>query len=271
MSPMILLTSKTLFQRTIYIHRAQVTGEKKSLKLSQNNGSNTRARYFFSAKNTNIETKIKEKPTNIVWVVLVSHSIFFVRGIEISRLSIRKNIDYLDREYLCHKKRMYNRTEIFLNLYYMYSLNRAQLIGNITADPEIRALPSGQKVANFSIATNRRYTDNAWVHQDIPEYHTISCFGKLADIAEMYVKKWQKVYLEGRIQTRSWEDQSGQKKYKTEIVGEQLIMLTPKNSEWFGHSRDHEKWDNLEHPEPPSIHSTIPPQEEKISIEDVPF
>lgn len=56
---------------------------------------------------------------------------------------------------------MYNRTEIFLNLYYMYSLNRAQLIGNITADPEIRALPSGQKVANFSIATNRRYTDNA--------------------------------------------------------------------------------------------------------------
>ena len=94
----------------------------------------------------------------------------------------------------------------------MYSLNRAQLIGNVTADPEVRALPSGQRVANFSIATNRRYTDSAGVQQDVPEYHNIALFGKLAE-----------------IQTRSWEDQSGQKKYKTEIVGEQMIMLTPKS------------------------------------------
>ena len=149
----------------------------------------------------------------------------------------------------------------------MYSLNRAQLIGNVTADPEVRALPSGQRVANFSIATNRRYTDSAGVQQDVPEYHNIALFGKLAEIAEQYLKKGNKVYLEGRIQTRSWEDQSGQKKYKTEIVGEQMIMLTPKWTAEAGFSgRSHE-----ESTETPPVHTTVPPQEERVSIEDVPF
>ena len=150
----------------------------------------------------------------------------------------------------------------------MYSLNRAQLIGNVTADPEVRALPSGQRVANFSIATNRRYTDSAGVQQDVPEYHNIALFGKLAEIAEQYLKKWNKVYLEGRIQTRSWEDQSGQKKYKTEIVGEQMIMLTPKGTTEGNHS--HSKNTEESH-DIPAVHTTIPPQEERVSIEDVPF
>lgn len=150
----------------------------------------------------------------------------------------------------------------------MYSLNRAQLIGNATADPEVRALPSGQRVANFSIATNRRYTDSAGVQQDVPEYHNIALFGKLAEIAEQYVRKGNKIYLEWRIQTRSWEDQSGQKKYKTEIVGEQMIMLTPKNStEHTGHfSKGPEESHEI-----PAVHTTMPPQEERVSIEDVPF
>lgn len=150
----------------------------------------------------------------------------------------------------------------------MYSLNRAQLIGNVTADPEVRALPSGQRVANFSIATNRRYTDSAGVQQDVPEYHNIAIFGKLAEIAEQYVKKGNKLYLEGRIQTRSWEDQSGQKKYKTEIVGEQMIMLTPKGGvegSYSSHKNQEESH------EAPPVHTTIPPQEERVSIEDVPF
>lgn len=150
----------------------------------------------------------------------------------------------------------------------MYSLNRAQLIGNVTADPEVRALPSGQRVANFSIATNRRYTDSAWVQQDVPEYHNISLFGKLVEIAEQYLRKGNKIYLEGRIQTRSWEDQSGQKKYKTEIVGEQMIMLTPKGGHEGGEhfSKNSEESDMI-----PPVHTTIPPQEERVSIEDVPF
>lgn len=149
----------------------------------------------------------------------------------------------------------------------MYSLNRAQLIGNVTADPEVRALPSGQRVANFSIATNRRYTDSAGVQQDVPEYHNIALFGKLAEIAEQYVKKGNKLYMEGRIQTRSWEDQSGQKKYKTEIVGEQMIMLTPKSG---GEGGGHFPKNNEESHDAP-VHTTIPPQEERVSIEDVPF
>lgn len=149
----------------------------------------------------------------------------------------------------------------------MYSLNRAQLIGNVTADPEVRALPSGQRVANFSIATNRRYTDSAGVQQDVPEYHNIALFGKLAEIAEQYVKKGNKLYMEGRIQTRSWEDQSGQKKYKTEIVGEQMIMLTPKSG---GETGGHFPKNNEESHDAP-VHTTIPPQEERVSIEDVPF
>ncbi len=148
----------------------------------------------------------------------------------------------------------------------MYSLNKAQIIGNVTADPEIRVTPNGQHVANFSVATNRRYTDKAGVQQDVPEYHNMVLWWKLAEIAEKYIKKGNKVYVEGRIETRSWEDQTGQKRYKTEIVGDQLIILTPK---WAneGYSPRQEE----DHGETPAVHSTIPPQEERVSIEDVPF
>lgn len=152
----------------------------------------------------------------------------------------------------------------------MYSLNRAQLIGNVTGDPEVRALPNGQRVANFSIATNRRYTDSAGVQQDVPEYHNVVMFGKLAEISEQYVHKWNKLYVEGRIQTRSWEDQSGQKKYKTEIVAEDMIMLTPKGSSGEGfHAATGNSAPSNEENVP--VHTTIPPQEERVSIEDVPF
>jgi single stranded DNA-binding protein len=106
------------------------------------------------------------------------------------------------------------------------------------------------------------------VQQDVPEYHNISLFGKLAEIAEQYLRKGNKVYLEGRIQTRSWEDQSGQKKYKTEIVGEQMIMLTPK---WGHEGGDHFSKSSEESDTIPPVHTTIPPQEERVSIEDVPF
>lgn len=133
-------------------------------------------------------------------------------------------------------------------------------------------MPSGQRVANFSVATNRRYTDSAGVQQDVPEYHNIALFGKLAEIAEQYLKKGNKVYIEGRIQTRSWEDQSGQKKYKTEIVGEQMIMLTPKGgSEGGYHPQSHGDHSQADESSSPAVKTTIPPQEERVSIEDVPF
>lgn len=107
----------------------------------------------------------------------------------------------------------------------MNSLNKVQLIGNVTAQPEIKETPSGQKVATFSLATNRSWKDATGAKQDQAEYHNIVVWGKLAEITEQYVTKGKKLYLEGRIQTRSWETDSG-KRYKTEIVGESLLMLS---------------------------------------------
>ena len=107
----------------------------------------------------------------------------------------------------------------------MNSLNKVQLIGNVTATPEVKETPSGQKVASFSLATNRTYKDASGEKQDQAEYHNIVVWGKLADITEQYITKGKKLYIEGRIQTRSWDSDSG-KRYKTEIVGESLLMLS---------------------------------------------
>lgn len=107
----------------------------------------------------------------------------------------------------------------------MNSLNRVSLIGNVTATPEIKETPSGQKVASFSLATNRTYKDASGEKQDQAEYHNIVVWGKLADITEQYVTKGKKLYIEGRIQTRSWDSDNG-KRYKTEIVVESLLMLS---------------------------------------------
>lgn len=107
----------------------------------------------------------------------------------------------------------------------MSTLNKVQLIGNMTAAAEIRETQSGQKVANFSIATNRTWKDAAGVKQTQSEFHNIVAWTNLADVIEKYTSKGKKIYIEGRLQTRSWEDQSGAKKYRTEIVAENVILL----------------------------------------------
>lgn len=112
----------------------------------------------------------------------------------------------------------------------MYSLNRASILGNTTRDPELRTTPNGQNVCSLSVATNYSYTDKAGTRQDKTEYHNIVLWGKLADIANQYTRKGSKVYIEGRIQTRDWEDQQGQKKYRTEIVAENIILLDRKGA-----------------------------------------
>ncbi len=96
-------------------------------------------------------------------------------------------------------------------------LNKALLYGNLTRDPEVRALPSGQQVATFSIATNRTFKNKEGQQQDQTEYHNIVAFGRTAEVIGQYLKKGRPVYLEGRIQTRSWEAE-GKKNYRTEIV-----------------------------------------------------
>jgi len=101
-------------------------------------------------------------------------------------------------------------------------INKAIIVGNVTRDPELKSLPSGVKVVTFSIATNRFWKDTTTgERKDMAEYHNIVVFGRQAEICAQYVKKGSQVGLEGRIQTRSWE-QDGQKKYRTEIVAENI-------------------------------------------------
>ncbi len=101
--------------------------------------------------------------------------------------------------------------------------NKAILAGNLTRDPEIRSLPSGVKVCNFSIATNRVWKDKDGAQQRSTDFHNIVVFGRQAETSAQYLKKGQEVLVEGRIQTRSWEDQkSGEKKYRTEIIAERV-------------------------------------------------
>jgi len=117
------------------------------------------------------------------------------------------------------------------------SVNKVILIGNLGKDPEIKYTPSGVPVAKFSLATNERYKDKSGEWQDRTEWHNIIAWQRLAEIVGEYVKKGSKVYIEGRLQTSSWEDkQSGEKKYRTEIVAHDLVLLSGR-SESEGESR----------------------------------
>lgn len=104
------------------------------------------------------------------------------------------------------------------------NFNRVIILGNLTRDPETRALPSGQNVVNFSIATNRVYTDKSGAKQQTAEFHNVVAFGKLADICGRYLNKGKMVLIEGRLQTRSWQGQDGLKRYRTEIVAENMQL-----------------------------------------------
>lgn len=119
----------------------------------------------------------------------------------------------------------------------MYSLNKVQLIGNLTKDPETKQFNNGGEVANFSVATNRSYKTEDGEKRDIPEYHNVSAFGKMAELVSNYLHKGIKVYIEGRLQTRQWE-KDGIKRYSTEIVMEKMIILSPKGGNGGGGRRD---------------------------------
>jgi len=104
-------------------------------------------------------------------------------------------------------------------------VNKVILVGNLGRDPEMRSTTGGQPVANFSLATSRRYKDRDGNRKDETEWHNIVCFGKSAEIAAQYLTKGKQIYVEGRIQTRSWDDKDGKKQYRTEIICENFQML----------------------------------------------
>ncbi len=109
-------------------------------------------------------------------------------------------------------------------------LNRATIIGNVTRDPELRTTTAGQNVCSFGIATNQQWTDAQGVKQQRAEYHNIVAWGKLAEICGQYLGKGRKVYIEGRLQTREWETQDAQKRQRTEIVADNMILLDRKEA-----------------------------------------
>lgn len=105
------------------------------------------------------------------------------------------------------------------------NLNKAMIIGNITRDPEVKSTPSGLPVATFSVATNMIWKDQRGQRQEKVEYHNIVAWRRLAEICGQYLKKGSKVYVEGRMQTRDWTGQDGIKRYRTEVIADNLIML----------------------------------------------
>ena len=107
----------------------------------------------------------------------------------------------------------------------MGSVNKVILIGNLGRDPEVRHTPSGAPVATFSIATNEAWNTREGQREERTEWHRVVAFGKLAEICGQYLKKGKQVYVEGRLQTRSWDDRDGNKRYTTEIVANTMTML----------------------------------------------
>jgi single-strand DNA-binding protein len=113
------------------------------------------------------------------------------------------------------------------------SLNKVMLIGNLGADPEVRSTPNGGRVATISLATSRQWNNQAGERQEKTEWHRVVLWntkggGQLADIAERYLKKGDRVYVEGRIEYRTWEDREGNTRYSTEINAREMIMLSPR-------------------------------------------
>jgi len=144
-------------------------------------------------------------------------------------------------------------------------LNKAIIVGNLTRDPEQKALPSGISVTSFSIATNRVWKDKDGNKKESADYHNIVVFGRQAETAGQYLKKGQSVMVEGRIQTRSWDDAKGEKKYRTEIVADR-VQFGPKSA---GGASTSTPSANDEQPTPKEGEVEYPADE--INPEDIPF
>jgi single-strand DNA-binding protein len=152
------------------------------------------------------------------------------------------------------------------------NFNKAFVLGNVTRDPELRTTPSGQSVASFGIATNRIWKSQSGERQKSAEFHNVVAWGRLAEICHQYLKKGSLVFVEGRIQTRSWQDQnSGQKRFRTEIVAE-TMQLGPRGAG----TNTGGTGENAEEASQPMNQEPIetvqyPGDEDEIKPEEIPF
>lgn len=148
------------------------------------------------------------------------------------------------------------------------NLNKVILIGRLTSDPEAKTIPSGQKVCSFGLATNRVWTNQETKQkEEKTEFHNIVLWGRLAEIASQYLTKGSLTLIEGRLQTRSWQDQSGNKKYRTEIVGEN-IQMGPRSQGTFT-KQEPIKAEQASSTEIPIIEEKN--KDKEIRVEDIPF
>jgi len=148
-------------------------------------------------------------------------------------------------------------------------LNKAQIIGNVTRDPEVRTTPQGQTVCSFGVATNLIWTDSSGQRQEKAEFHNIVAWRKLAEICGQYLKKGSKVYIEGRLQTRTWDDQNGVKRNRTEIIADNMILLDRKGSQNFSSTPNPTPTTNEN--SSANQNNTGDSAEEEINVEDIPF
>jgi len=161
------------------------------------------------------------------------------------------------------------------------NLNKAMIIGNVTRDPEVRQTANGASVATFSVATNFFWNDPAGQRQERVEFHNVVAWRKLAEICGQYLRKGSKVYIEGRLQTRDWVGKDGLKRYSTEIIAENMIMLDRPSGQ--GSQRQNGGFSNQQKPAAqggdtePVINYDEPmggfdtPAEDEIKVENIPF
>jgi single-strand DNA-binding protein len=145
-------------------------------------------------------------------------------------------------------------------------LNKVMIIGRLTRDPELRNTPNGKAVATLALATNRIWIDANSQKQKQTEFHNVVMWGKLAEICNQYLRKGGKIYVEGRLQTREWTGQDGVKRYRTEVVGENMIMLDSKSAGSAGGAP-------AGGAEPSAMPEEGPQEviEEEVKVEDIPF
>ncbi len=157
------------------------------------------------------------------------------------------------------------------------NFNRAVIIGNVVADPETRTTPSGQQVCSLRVATNRMWTDRAGAKQQKTEFHSVVLWQRLAEIASQYLKKGNLVMIEGHLETRTWDDQSGNKHYRTEIIAENM-QLGPKGFVQAGDGQNQPAAHASTEPKPADKTPALAEEEipiieenEEIDVKDIPF
>lgn len=140
----------------------------------------------------------------------------------------------------------------------MAGLNKVMIIGNLGRDPEMRYLPSGSPVTNFSVAVSRRWNSREGEQREETEWFNVQCFDKLAETANEYLQKGKQVYIEGRLRTQSWDDKNtGEKKYRTEVVATNMVLLGSRGESGMG---------DQERSQPPAA-----PSGENLDFDNMPF